>query len=95
MPIDDAPPASTPPQRSTLDKDAVRTRLRERRQRLTPGAQRSEALVARLIERPQWREASNIAAFVGIAGEPATDAVLRAALQDGKTLWLPRVLGMH
>lgn len=87
VPIDDAPLASS-------DKDTVRARLRERRQALIPSAaaQRSEALIARLVERPQWRDASNIAAFVGVAGEPGTDAVLRAALQDGKTLWLPRVL---
>jgi len=52
----------------------------------------SAALTAALLAHPVWRAARSLAAFVGVRGEPDTRPLLDAALAEGRTLWLPRVL---
>ncbi|MEZ4448313.1 MAG: 5-formyltetrahydrofolate cyclo-ligase [Nannocystaceae bacterium] len=75
-------------------KVALRRALLERRRRLDAAAlaERSRRLVQTLLGDPLWAQARGIAAFVGVAGEPDTRALLAAALAEGKALWLPRVL---
>ena len=75
-------------------KNALRRALRARRAALDPGAAAtaSQALTAGLLAHPVWRAARSIAAFVGVRGEPDTRPLLDAALAEGRTLWLPRVL---
>jgi len=53
---------------------------------------RTAALHAHLQADARWRDAKRVAAFVGAPGEPGTLALLTAALNEGKQLWLPRVL---
>lgn len=75
-------------------KKALRERLRARRGRQDPTAMApaSGALTAAILAHWAWRTAGSVAAFVGVRGEPDTRPLLEAALADGRTLWLPRVL---
>lgn len=75
-------------------KAELRNELRVRRQTIAPEelATRSASLVAAIADDARWQDAVSVAAFVGVGGEPDTMPLLRAALQAGKALWLPRVL---
>jgi 5-formyltetrahydrofolate cyclo-ligase len=75
-------------------KNALRRALRARRAAQDPVtlATASAALVAAVLAHPAWRAARSVAAFVGVRGEPDTRPLLAAALTEGRTLWLPRVL---
>jgi 5-formyltetrahydrofolate cyclo-ligase len=68
--------------------------LRLERARLDPAfVQHASAQLVDVIRRaPPWRAAPSIAGFVGVRHEPDTRALLQAALDEGKALWLPRVL---
>jgi 5-formyltetrahydrofolate cyclo-ligase len=58
-----------------------------------PDRARASAVIAdRVMRHPAWR-ASAVAAFVGVRHEPDTGPLLRAALDEGKTVWLPKVEG--
>lgn len=87
------PPASRPVPPDPR-KNALRRALRARRAAQDPAAlgAASEALVAAVLAHPAWRAARSVAAFVGVRGEPDTRPLLAAALREGRTLWLPRVL---
>jgi len=76
-------------------KQGLRARLRAARGALAPEAvsEWSAAIVRHVQAASAWREAGAIAGFVGVKGEPETHTLLDAALQAGKSLWLPRVLG--
>ena len=75
-------------------KTALRVALRARRSALPPtfATLRSRPLVEAILEHPTWAGARGIAAFVGVRGEPHTRPLLEAALQQGRRLWLPRVV---
>lgn len=75
-------------------KNALRRALRARRAALDPAASAtaSEALTAAVLAHPAWQAARSVAAFVGVRGEPNTRPLLEAALAEGRTLWLPRVI---
>jgi len=75
-------------------KRELRSRLRSERARLEPTlVQRASTQLVDVIRRSTpWRTARSIAAFVGVRHEPDTRALLQAALDEGKALWLPRVL---
>jgi 5-formyltetrahydrofolate cyclo-ligase len=75
-------------------KNALRGALRARRAALDPSAitAASQALTTALLAHPVWRAARSVAAFVGVRNEPDTRPLLDAALAEGRTLWLPRVL---
>ena len=69
-------------------KAALRTALRGVD---VPERARASAIIAQRVQQhPAWSAAA-IAAFVGVRHEPDTRALLEAALEQGKTLWLPRV----
>lgn len=76
-------------------KRALRRELKARRRAMDPieRGRRSQALAAALLEHPLWRDAEAVAAFVGVRGEPETTRLLRRALDEGKRVFLPRVLG--
>lgn len=86
--------APSPPVPSDPVKKALRRALRARRAVLDPtaSATASEALTAAILAHPAWRAARSVAAFVGVRGEPDTRPLLEAALAEGRSLWLPRVL---
>lgn len=75
-------------------KNALRRALRARRAAQDPTAlaTASTAFVAAVLAHPAWRNARSVAAFVGVGGELDTRPLLAAALAEGRTLWLPRVL---
>ena len=75
-------------------KTALRRALRARRSAQYPAAHPSAsfALTAQIQSHPAWQSARAIAAFVGVRGEPDTRPLLEAALAEGRSLWLPRVL---
>lgn len=75
-------------------KAAVRAALRARRAAQDPGvvATASRALEGVVRGHAAWQEARGVAAFVGVRGEPDTWPLLEAALAEGRTLWLPRVV---
>jgi 5-formyltetrahydrofolate cyclo-ligase len=54
----------------------------------------SKELTSQLLAYPAWRECSDVAAFVGRIDEPDTMPLLRHATDEGKRLWLPRVIGV-
>lgn len=53
---------------------------------------RSLAAQQRLMAQPLWRDARVVALYASLPGELATDALLDAAWQEGKTVLLPRVV---
>jgi len=67
--------------------------LRARRLGLSPEfiTTASAALTEVVRGAPQWHQNSKIVGFVGIRGEPDTRALLRAALEEQRELWLPQV----
>ncbi|MEX1365512.1 MAG: 5-formyltetrahydrofolate cyclo-ligase, partial [Nannocystaceae bacterium] len=68
--------------------------LRARRSALPPAfaTLESRRLVEVIVQHRAWTTARGIAAFVGVRGEPHTRGLLEAALQQGRRLWLPRVV---
>lgn len=76
-------------------KAELRRALIERRRALDPEAiaSASRSLTAHVLATDEWRDATCIAAFVGVRAEPDTTALIDAAWQAGKALWLPRVQG--
>lgn len=81
-------------------RDAKARLRREAREavRALPASERaaaSEAMRARLRDWDGWREAASLALFCGNGEEPDTDGMIRDALEAGKTVYLPRVLGAN
>jgi 5-formyltetrahydrofolate cyclo-ligase len=76
-------------------KAALRRALIRRRGALEPDAitTASRSITDHVLASDAWRAASDVAAFVGVRAEPDTAAVIDAAWQSGKALWLPRVQG--
>ena len=52
---------------------------------------RSLAAQRRMLGTSMWAKARSVALYVGVRGELGTHALLDAAWQDGKVVWLPRV----
>lgn len=75
-------------------KTALRRALRARRAALPPAfaTVSSRALVDSILEHPSWAQARAVAAFVGVRGEPHTRSLLEAVVEQGRRLFLPRVL---
>lgn len=78
-------------------RNKVKNELR-RRMKAVRGAipgerrqERSEAIVARIVETPEWKEAKIVAGFVAIRGEVDPRGLGEDARKHGKTVALPRV----
>ena len=72
--------------------DVRQTMRRLRAEQLADTAlARSLKAQRRLMEWPLWKSARSVALYVGVRGELGTHALLDAAWQDGKVVWLPRV----
>lgn len=76
---------------TTAAKQALRGALRIAAKGLDSTARVAAglAITHRLKGWQAWREADWIAAFVGEKHEPSTDALIGAALEGGKEVWLP------
>lgn len=85
----EAPP---PPIRRT-PQQRLRDWARERVEALgqTEIDKASEVFPVRLRGWDAYRNASDVAAFWPLRGEPPLESLLRAVLADGKRLWLPRL----
>ncbi len=75
------------------EKSRIRRAVLERRDAMAVAQrqQRSGALCARLLALEQWHAARVVLATVAMGSEPVTEVLLHAALEQGKTLVLPRV----
>lgn len=76
-----------------VQKAALRERIRRQRREQPPGLARARSLEAqqRLLDAPCWGAARSVALYVALKGEMSTDALLEAAWQSGRTVYLPRV----
>lgn len=81
------------------DAAAVKKRLRKeilaRRQALDPAqaAQWSGAITRSLLAMPVYRQARTLMVYAAFRGEVDTSGIIRAALAEGKTVALPKVVG--
>jgi len=73
----------------------LRRRLRAARQRIDPRTRRrAEALISARIRRlPIYRRARKISAYLPFDGEVDLTPLLAGAVDAGKTIYLPRVIG--
>ena len=78
-----------------MNKGELRARMRQARRALSEAAQReaAQAAAARILSLEAYRQARVVMAYMAVRGELALDAVLRDALETGKTLALPRCEG--
>jgi len=79
------------------NKSKVRNELKLRR-RSIPVEQReqySDTITRRVIALPQWEQARVVFLYVDHGSEVRTRKLIEAALQDGKTVLLPRVIDDH
>ncbi|KAF8609255.1 5-formyltetrahydrofolate cyclo-ligase [Ceratobasidium sp. AG-I] len=53
----------------------------------------SELIVKRLVESNVFQSSKSVSCFLSMAGEVDTDGIVRAALNSGKTLYVPRMNG--
>lgn len=78
-----------------MNKGELRARMRQARRALSEAAQQeaAQAAAARILSLEAYRQARIVMAYMAVRGELALDAVLRDALETGKTLALPRCEG--
>lgn len=78
-------------------KQAIRQNLREKRKQISPNlyAEKSRAIGEKLQEMDEWRNANSILAYVSTKEEVDTHAIIDAALQQGKKVFVPRVNEDH
>ncbi len=77
------------------EKDRLRAEMSARAASLTAkelevAGAAAAALVAGL---PEWKQSRTVCLYASFGSEPATDALLRLALSQGRTLLLPRMAG--
>ena len=71
-----------------MNKGELRARMRQARRALSEAAQQeaAQAAAARILSLEAYRQARVVMAYMAVRGELALDAVLRDALETGKTL---------
>ncbi len=81
----------------TQDLDDLRSHLRRLRRNLPPERQSSAAagLLARIRDRDFFRAGRRVAFYVAVAGEISPAPLLRQALDEKKSCFLPVVAGEH
>ena len=74
------------------EKDRIRKETRQISRSLDPAyrAKASRSITEQVLDLPEWQHAKTVMAYVSMPEEPDTKALIRAALDDGKTLLLPR-----
>jgi len=75
-------------------KATLRAELKRLRRAMAPEAreQHGEAIAQRVLQLPQWQEARVIFLYVAMGSEVQTRRLIEAALNEKKTLLLPRVI---
>ena len=81
----------------TQDLDDLRSHLRRLRRSLPPERQGSAAagLLERIRDEDFFRAARRVAFYMAVAGEISPGPLLRRALDEGKSCYLPVVTGEH
>lgn len=76
-------------------KREARSAAKARLHTLTPEdlAAAGAEIADKLFARPDWQDADTVFCFVSLPSEPDTEPILRAALDQGKRLCVPRMLG--
>ena len=74
------------------EKEALRAKMRAKRQALNPQERDSlaQAAAGLLLQTPVWQQARSVALYVAVRGEMDTGPLLQAAWQSGKQVLLPR-----
>ena len=74
------------------EKQRIRREARQVSTNLDPAyrAEASLAITRQVLELPAWQHAKTVMAYVSMPEEPDTGELIRAALDEGKTLLLPR-----
>lgn len=79
----------------SLQKSALRAQMRLAARQLPPAyfAAAGQAICCNVQLLPAWQKAATVFCFVSTAREPDTFPLLRAALEQGRRLALPRITG--
>ena len=74
------------------EKQRIRMETKQVAMNLDPAyrAEASRSITKQVLDLPEWRNAETVMAYVSMAEEPDTKEIIRAALDEGKTLLLPR-----
>ena len=74
------------------EKQRIRMETKQVSMNLDPAyrAEASRSITKQVLDLPEWRNAETVMAYVSMAEEPDTKEIIRAALDEGKTLLLPR-----
>jgi len=74
------------------EKQRIRSEVGQISETLDPAYLREAiaAITRKVLALPAWKKAKAVMAYVSLAKEPDTRAILEAALAEGKTLLLPR-----
>ena len=77
------------------DKSLLRERIRETLRRQAPNVilAKSRAIVRRIFASESWKTSRTVFAFLSIEREVDTSEIISRALDDGKTVGVPRVAG--
>ncbi|MCR5773582.1 MAG: 5-formyltetrahydrofolate cyclo-ligase [Lachnospiraceae bacterium] len=76
------------------NREACRREILARRNSLTePFIEKaSETIGERLRNEPVWKEAASVCLYYGCRGEVRTEGLIRSAFDEGKKVFLPRVI---
>ena len=76
----------------SLRKKALRAGMRLKMQALPDGAVKAsgERIMRDVLDSAWYREAKSVFIYVSVGKEPDTHALIRAALRDGKEVYVPR-----
>ena len=74
------------------EKDRIRKETRQISMNLDPAyrEEASRSITGQVLALPEWQRAKTVMAYVSMPAEPDTKELIKAALDDGKTLLLPR-----
>ena len=78
-------------QRKKLLRKEIASRIRA----LSPEARAaaSDAIAAQVLALPEYREANSVFLYLSMPTEPDTGALVKAALKEGKRVYVPKCIG--
>ena len=78
-----------------MDKKALRKQIAGQKRAMTPQQidKKSQALTELFLQTEQYRQAKTLYGYLSYNQEVRTEAILRRALADGKTVAVPKVYG--
>ena len=78
-----------------MDKKALRAQISRQKRSMDPGeiTEKSQALTRMFLSCDAYRQARTLYAYLSYNQEVRTEAIIRQALADGKTVAVPKVYG--